>query len=85
MDKEKKSPNRNGEAQTVYMPEHAKLGLYSNIANVGITNNEVTIIFMQKDRSGITAVSKIILPISHAQSLVDALSKGLKKIKSQDK
>ncbi|HEX9721949.1 MAG TPA: DUF3467 domain-containing protein [Candidatus Paceibacterota bacterium] len=78
------SKQKSGELH-IYMLEHAKLGLYSNIANVSFTKNEVTIIFMQKDISGTTAVSKVILPMSHVESLVDALSKGLEQLKGGKK
>ena len=65
-----------------YIPESVRLGVYSNVANITATDNEITILFMQQDRNGTTAVSKVILPIKHVQSLVDVLSSVLEQIKN---
>lgn len=70
-----------------YFPDSLRAGVYSNVANVQVTDNEVTILFFQHDSIGTTVVSKVILPISHAQSLVDVISRILgdsKKRKEQN-
>lgn len=62
----------------IYVPEHVRLGVYSNFANISTTEHEVTITFFQQDTMGTTAVSKVVLPIKHAESIAKVLANALK-------
>ena len=69
----------------IHIPEHIRVGAYSNVANVSLTEHEITILFLQKDQTGLTPVSKVILPISHAESLARVLTESLEKLKKVKK
>jgi len=81
----KNSRSKKDQAVEVHMPEHVRAGVYSNTANIRATDNEITIVFMQEDNIGISAVSKVIIPIKHAYSLVNVLSSALGEIEKQQK
>ena len=65
---------------TVYIPERMKEGgVYSNITNITVSDNEVIINFIYKDPTGASLVSKVIVSPAHAKSLHKILGALLKK------
>lgn len=67
----------------IHMPEQLKSGVYSNIASVSISKNEVLIDFIFRSPTEANLVSRVILPITHAESLEKVLSNLLKKAKEK--
>lgn len=65
------------EAQ-IGLSESIKGGVYSNIANVHVSQNEVMIDFIFSAPKETILVSRVILPIEHAKSLKEVLSNLLK-------
>ena len=66
----------------VLVPQPLRPGVYSNLANVTITDNEVIIDFLNvnhKDKPPATLVSRVILPPKHAKGLLDALKRLMEK------
>lgn len=70
-------------ALKIYIPEQLRNGVYSNIASVSISKNEVLIDFIFRSPTEANLVSRVILPITHAESLEKVLSNLLKKEKEK--
>ena len=66
------------ESIKVYIPEHLRAGIYSNIANVQVSKNEVILDFIFTKPEEATLVSRVVLSIEHAKSLEKVLSNILK-------
>ena len=66
--------------ENIYTPDHVRMGVYANITNLNVTDNEVTLIFLHRDRDSITSVSKVTISRKHAKSLSEAIEKSLKSI-----
>lgn len=65
----------------VNIQEHLKSGVYSNIAKINISKREVLIDFIFRGPDEANVVSRVIMPIPHAQALLMALSNLLKRKK----
>lgn len=62
----------------VHIPEHLRAGIYSNIANIQVSKNEVILDFIFAKPEEATLVSRVVLSIEHAKSLEKVLSNVLK-------
>lgn len=75
-------PNKKtDQSMKVYIPERLRSGAYSNIANVHLSKKEVVIDFIFITPGEANLVSRVILPIDHAESLEKVLSNLLKNRK----
>lgn len=62
----------------VLIPEHLRAGIYSNIANIQVSKNEVILDFIFAKPEEATLVSRVVLSIEHAKSLEKVLTNVLK-------
>lgn len=73
--------NKTGQSIRMYIPEQLRSGVYSNIANVHLSKKEVVIDFIFITPGEANLVSRVILPIDHAEALEKVLSNLLKNRK----
>lgn len=64
----------------IYISEDVRVGVYANITNVSVGDNEVNLLFIHRDPDNATAVSKVIVSRLHAKKIADIILDGLKKM-----
>ncbi|MND03206.1 hypothetical protein D3C83_229220 [compost metagenome] len=68
----------------MFVPQNLRAGVYSNLANITITENELVIDFLNvnaKDNPSATLVSRVILPPKHGKALAETIKNLLDKEK----